>query len=193
MSSEAPDQGRGRRILLLLAALFIVPLAVAWLAYLVRPGWLPDGGTNRGELLETPVVLERIAPDDPLTLAARGEWSLVLVAPGDCDVPCLQALHMLRQVHIALGKHRDRIQRLLLVGADGALPATLADDYPALVFARADDARRAAILDALPTDGRLRVFLADPLTNVILAYAPAGTDDDIYTDLKHLLKVSRIG
>ena len=41
---------RSRRMLLLLVALFFLPLALAFVAY--YSGWRPQGNTNHGELLQ---------------------------------------------------------------------------------------------------------------------------------------------
>ena len=43
---------RGRRQLVVLAALFFVPLAVAFWLYYGPHGWRPAGGTNKGELID---------------------------------------------------------------------------------------------------------------------------------------------
>ena len=43
---------RGRRQLVALAALFFVPLAVAFWLYYGADGWRPGGGTNKGELID---------------------------------------------------------------------------------------------------------------------------------------------
>ena len=49
-----------------LAALFMVPLAAAWIVYFMAPGLGPQAGTNRGELLTTPVVMEAASMNVPV-------------------------------------------------------------------------------------------------------------------------------
>ena len=56
--NPAADRGdeagrrRGRRQLLALAAIFFVPLAVAFWLYYGPGGWRPAGGTNKGDLID---------------------------------------------------------------------------------------------------------------------------------------------
>ena len=54
---RAPGTARGRRSLLALAALFFVPVAVAFWLYYGTPGWRPRGAANQGELVDPAVPL----------------------------------------------------------------------------------------------------------------------------------------
>ena len=56
-ADRTPDTARGRRSLLAVAALFLVPVAAAFWLYYGTPGWRPRGAANRGELVDPAVPL----------------------------------------------------------------------------------------------------------------------------------------
>src|SRR5690606_10123329 len=104
----AGGQSMNKRVqLLLLAAVFFLPLAVAWTWFF----WFKDvrpGTVNHGDLVE-PVV-----PLADMTLSQRGaaepvapfrdEWFVVILAPRDCGTDCERVLYVTRQVWIRLNK-----------------------------------------------------------------------------------------
>jgi hypothetical protein len=195
---------RGRRQLLGLAALFFVPLAVAFWMYYGPSGWRPAGDTSKGDLVEPARPLATIAlptADGGQTSAEflRGKWSMVYVGDGLCDERCRKALYLTRQSRIALNKDMDRVQRVFLVTGRCCDRGFLAQEHPDLVVARVDDAASAALLEPFPTYGGVpladagRIYLVDPLGNLMMSYAPAAPDKALLTDVKKLLRLSHIG
>ena len=195
---------RGRRQLLGLAALFFVPLAVAFWMYYGPTSWRPAGDTSKGDLIEPARPLAALA----LPTAAggqtgadflRGKWSMVYVGDGLCDERCRKALYLTRQSRIALNKDMDRVQRVFLVTGRCCDRGFLAQEHPDLVVVRVDDAASAALLEPFPTYGGVpladagRIYLVDPLGNLMMSYAPAAPDKALLTDVKKLLRLSHIG
>ena len=113
-----------RAQLLLIAGLFVVPVAVAWLV--VASGWRPGGGTNHGRLLDPPVLTDTGAWRGPEGAPAgpvlAGYWSLLVAAPEGCAELCLELLDRLRRVRLALNEDAARVQLLLAVPPGAALP-----------------------------------------------------------------------
>ena len=186
LSPEA--RAKGRRTLLLLAAVAIAPVIASYSAYYFFPR---EQRTNYGELLAIPAppLVGTRADGQPFALTQlHGKWVLIASAPGDCDATCAQALHLTRQVRTIQGREMERVQRVWLVtGAAAPDPALLAQ-HPDLLAVRVPrDA-----LAVLPA-GADRVYLIDPLGNLVLAFP---TDPDIKRaakDLERLLRASRIG
>jgi len=97
---------RGRRQLLGLAALFFVPLAVAFWMYYGPTGWRPAGDASKGDLIDPArplAVLALTTADGTQTKPdfLRGKWSMVYVGDGLCDDRCRKALYLTRQSRIA--------------------------------------------------------------------------------------------
>jgi hypothetical protein len=195
---------RGRRQLLLLAALFFVPLVVAFWLYYGPSGWRPQGDASKGDLLDParPLVALALAQADRQPTDAqflRGKWSMVYVGDGLCDERCRQALYLTRQSRIALNKDMDRVQRVFLVTGRCCDLEFLAREHPDLIVARVDDDASAALLEPFPTYDGIpladagRVYLVDPLGNLLMSYAPTAPDKALLTDMKKLLRLSHIG
>ena len=196
---------RNRMTLLLIAGLpVMIILASSWLWYYVASGRLDLvellGTSNRGSLLEPPVNLADLqvvdsggvnfepgAEDQPL-------WRIMVPGHKYCDADCWQLLHYTRQMHRAMGKYRNRIERVFLgVGTDGSEPldAELAQQYPRLKLLYTPSALfQAQLHDRGTASGQPAYYLVDPRGWIILSY-PAGTDGkDLMADLKFLLKNS---
>ncbi|MCC9002175.1 MAG: SCO family protein, partial [Candidatus Competibacter sp.] len=143
-SSIAPIW-RQRLLLLLIVALFVLPLAVAWL---LIGHWRPEGHVQHGELLDParPMDLRLSSLEGkPMDGGALRGWMLVYVGlAAECDTHCRTGLYDMRQVRLALGKDMDRVKTLLLLDA---IPATefrgwLAAEHSATVVGVADAANR---------------------------------------------------
>lgn len=195
---------RGRRQLLALAALFFVPLAVAFWMYYGPAGWRPAGDASKGDLIDPARPLASLAlptMDGAATDAGflRGKWTMLYVGDGLCDDRCRQALYLMRQSRIALNKDMDRVQRVFLVTGRCCDRGFLAGEHPDLLVARVEDAASAALLepfpsyDGVPVAAAGRIYLVDPLGNLLMSYAPAAPDKALLSDLKKLLRLSHIG
>jgi len=205
MNPASPEAvRRGRRQLLALAALFFVPLAIAFWMYYGPTGWRPAGDASKGDLLDPARPLPEIAlptMDGGTTAPAflRGKWTMLYVGDGLCDERCRRALYLTRQSRIALNKDMDRVQRVLLVTDRCCDRAFLAAEHPDLVVARVEDAASAALLGPFPVYGGVplaaagRIYLVDPLGNLLMSYAPDAPDKALLTDVKKLLRLSHIG
>jgi len=205
MNPSSPDAvRRGRRQLLALAALFFVPLAVAFWMYYGPTGWRPAGDASKGDLIDPARPLPEVAlptMDGGTTAPAflRGKWTMLYVGDGLCDERCRKALYLTRQSRIALNKDMDRVQRVFLVTDRCCDRAFLAAEHPDLVVARVEDAASAALLGPFPVYGGVplaaagRIYLVDPLGNLLMSYAATAPDKALLTDLKKLLRLSHIG
>jgi hypothetical protein len=181
---------KGRRTLLLLALVFLGPLAVAMAIYFSGFAWRPAATTEHGVLFQPP---PRIA-DHVLTPDGRlaGKWSLIYLGDGACNDICRDTLATMRQVRLALAKDADRVQRVFFPTGRPPDQAYLQAEHSGLLVTTDD----AGVAQFAATVGQHRdgeIFLADPLRNLVLRY-PAGTAmRDIHKDLQRLLKISRIG
>lgn len=188
---------RPRIELLLVALLFLGPLALAWLTYFgpleirdVPPLENPDR-----ELLAPPVPLPRQplqTPAGPIGADwALYRWSLIYARISPCRGGCAAHLERLTQVYLALGRDSSRARRVFLT-ADGDF--RMAGD-PGLVVGYLDGARDADLVRALGRE-RLeqgRIYIVDPLGNIAATYPPDADQARLLEDIERLLEVSGIG
>ncbi len=197
-AGEVAGAKRSLRPLLIMLGVFAAPGLAAWFLFL-NPQYLPSGRSNLGELISPVVPLPAdLALSTPAGSALdrealAGKWTLVYLAGGDCDDPCRGRLRDMRQIRLALGDGSLSTERLLILtdpGA-GALGIELAGQYPGLRVALTDGAGRLpGLLDQ--GDAALgRLYILDPLGNLMMRYAPDAPAKHTLKDLGRLIKASK--
>lgn len=183
----------GRLQISIMALVFFGPLIFATWMYM--SGQLqPTGSTNKGELLDPVVNLaDSLADSSPILTATEAPWMLVYANEGACDEPCREALYRLRQIRLMLGNDMDRVGRIFLHGESPPDKVFLNKQHRGLITISDKDLGK--LLEErrpkeLPPGG---IYLIDPLDNLIMYFSPDIVPGDMADDLKHLLKLSRIG
>jgi hypothetical protein len=186
-------RGRNLRTVTALAALYVLPLALAFILY-YGSGWRPAGHVNRGTLIEPPRPLPALSSSPAGGEAFRGTWTLVAIGDGACDGDCVRALLVMRQVRLALNRDMTRVARLYIATGhccEGALSA------PGDAGTQVVDASVPAVAQALaqfPAAGREHaVFVVDPLGNLMMSYDARTDPRGLLIDLQQLLRLSHIG
>jgi cytochrome oxidase Cu insertion factor (SCO1/SenC/PrrC family) len=205
VSAPAPRHaGNPRRVLIALAFLFFAPVAVAFILY-YGIGWSPGARLNNGELVDPPVPLPDVALPVPATTSPadtprsflKGKWTLLYLGAGGCSAGCRTDLYNTRQVRAALGADRERVQRVFL--AEGACCDLewLHAQQPDLITVQAS-AAAASLTAILEHAGHSpatadRIYLIDPLGNLMMCYAVDARPKGMLEDLKKLLRLSHVG
>jgi cytochrome oxidase Cu insertion factor (SCO1/SenC/PrrC family) len=191
---EVPDPRarlRSRLVLLLLAALFLGPLALSFALY-YGWHWRPAGQTNHGTLIQPPQSL----PTTGRAAVLRGKWSLVYVGAGDCNADCRATLYFIRQTYLGLAQLMPRAQQVFLVTGSCCDDAWLEREDPALITINLDspgDTEVAALLAPFPADRATTVFIVDPKGNLMMRYDAHAAPKGLHEDLQKLLNLSHIG
>ena len=189
MTEQANNQ-KNKRALLILVAVFIIPVVLAKFA--LEYDWFNRGATNRGQLLEPALDFA------PLNTTKNIKWRIVYLLPQDCDDRCENALFSLAQIHTALGKEMDRVDSLVVwTDSSDKQKVSMLGEQEIINLLMSDDQNVNNVFKDVATDG---IFITDTLDNVILKY-PLHQEKqqavlrsrDILSDLKKLLKLSRIG
>jgi cytochrome oxidase Cu insertion factor (SCO1/SenC/PrrC family) len=184
---------RNRIKLALIAALFILPIALAWLAHRFELG---SGRTaNYGSL-----VAPRAVPDAPLARIdgkplrlseLRGRWILLDFDAPACDRYCETKLHFMRQLRTALGADSARVERLWLLIGEGSPAPRLLEAIEGTQVARASDALAGFFADGgILTD---HIYLIDPLGQWMMRYPRDPDPSRMLKDLQRLMKYSGSG
>jgi hypothetical protein len=192
--SESLRPKKGRLQLLLIAAVFLGPLLIAALLYFQGSQLQPAGRTNHGALLESYINVREQLSGLPIgNNRGSSSWLLLYPNPDLCDDGCRNALYTLRQSRLMLGKEMDRLQRVFLHGDTAPDTVFVAEEHQGLItieggdLARLLNNKRPAVL---PAGG---YFLIDPLGNLVMYFRPDIDPADMVDDIKHLLRLSRIG
>ena len=186
-STSMPSQ-RNRRSLLLLLAVFILPILLAKLA--LDNQWLNLGVTNQGKLLTQPLTLKDLGINES---ELAKQWLIIYRLPSTCPDECLHSIETVHNSYVALGKDMPRVSAVLLKGN---------------IFSAQQSKQLAKsqwkILALTPKMNNLlqepQVLIADPLGNVILKHQlpeqeqlQAAFGKAIVADMKKLLKYSKVG
>jgi len=217
MSAPNPRMARRRQRLTLiaLALLFFAPLGLAFYAY-YGLHWHPAERVNHGELIEPPrpipaLSLSRITPADARDTAQaggggsdlfKGKWTLLYLGPGSCTARCRTKLYETRQVRAAL-RQDDRVQRVFIAEGDCCDMEFLRNQHPDLITVRgtAEVAPLLALLErdtdhaaaGGPAGASDRIYLIDPLGNLMMSYSADAPPKGMLEDLKRLLGLSHVG
>ena len=199
-----------RLALVLTAAVFVLSPLLAWLMHagVIDLGPGRGMGKNRGELVQPP----RPLPDFQLTDDARhrvgnnvgtngllGKWSLLQIAGRRCADDCTRNIYKMRQVRLATGKDAYRVQRVVMTTAATTtdMAKILRDNPGTHVYRLADGGE--ALLQSFPgyRQGGLprivdRIYIIDPLGNLMMRYAKDVDPADVLADLRQLLKATWI-
>ena len=202
--SKASPGNSGRLVLLLVAAVFFLPLIGA--IALFQSGWRPQSQVNVGELVQP---ARPLADTALTTLDGRSvrlsqlykKWTMLYFGPADCNPACQHRLYLMRQVHIAQGAESARVQRVYIV-LDGRVAGpghleTIKKDYPDMQFmtGSADTIRQLTAQFRLPKgtpqDLPGRVYLVDPAGYFMMSYPADAEGEGMRRDLVRLLKISK--
>ncbi|MEZ5476160.1 MAG: SCO family protein [Thiolinea sp.] len=190
--------------LLIILALFFVPLAIAMVWYSLLPAnYQPDSTTNNGNLVLPVYPLQAFEQTDkdgqPYTLKnLEMKWTLVHLIGDNCDEACSKQLYNTRQIRIALAEDIERVNRLALVSseqvaADNERMWASHPDLAVVIDASggvAEQIRSHTAAQAYPAHS---IFLIDPLGNLMMQFSPDLDPKLLMKDLEKLLKLSHIG
>lgn len=198
-----------RAALVIIAAIFILPLALAWLMWTGVIEFKPGSFRNLGELVQPPAPVdweERLnlvpatgeADDSGSPLSFSGHWVILHAMPSDCLAACLEAVTGLRQVHKAAGRNQSRIRVALLLHGDRprSLEGELLQIYPVFELVEDPDGDIQLLLQEIsgrfssPANGSS--YLIDPIGNIMMFYEAGSDPNHLKKDLKRLLTWSKL-
>lgn len=197
LDDAARRTAAGRFKMLLVLLVCALPVIASYLTYYVVR---PETRSNYSDLIlpvrPIPAQLELADLQGRRVQAStlQGQWLLVVVAGGACDAACERALWLQRQLREALGRERDRVDKVWLI-PDAQLPTqrvleAVNAGAPTTVL----KAPRTALQQWLEPGSGARLeqhlFIVDPLGNWMMR-APVDPDPAKFKrDLDRLLRAS---
>lgn len=191
-------RGRIQMILLLLAC--AAPVIASYLAYYV---FKPEGGkTNYGTLIQPPQAIN----PSWLDISFSGKWTLLVARPAsECrkgNDACVELLYLMRQVRLALGKEKNRVQLVWVVSdrlpVDPDIKQAYDPETAGFIIVPAPDSKNgAAWLTWLNQQNLGReIQLIDPSGEKMMVFPDKAESKDFVRmrkDLDRLLKLNRKG
>lgn len=204
MSSPEQIRKQNQRTIILLVVAFLLPVVSAYIVFKNMDHGIQT--RNNGALVVPARPLDKIklttADHSAFTIEQlRGNWHLVYIGQGPCDQPCLDSLSKMHQTRLAQGKDMSRV-RLLYIAADmppAGVAEKLGKDYAHLSVITGDKAAMDDVVKLFQTEGTPavmaghRIYMIDPLGNLMMQYSREVRLIGVIKDLEHLLKISQIG
>lgn len=200
------SKAKGRQQLVLLILFFVAPIVLAIIVY----NNMPAGGTgktkNHGELV-TParplvdVNLIKESGEEYKFSDMKKTWIMVYIGESECDKECENNLFKMRQSRLAQRGEHLRIKRLY-ISTSGKAKASLVNvlkQNPGLEVVHGTDAAIKKVLQQFTLENKSatktakRLYLVDPLGNLMMSYENGYDAIGLIEDMTLLLKVSRIG
>lgn len=188
--------------LVIIAAMFLLPLLLAWLMYTGTIDYRPASTRNYGQLVEPPLPLSwegvyvaGVPGDAPKAAADELDkhWVVLKPVPASCDEPCVQQVIQLRQIHRAAGRDQSRVRIALLL--DESAPAAdrerMQDIYTEFRLVTNPDGALGATMGRA-SGNTPSTYLIDPLGNIMMVYAAGADPNHLKKDLKRLLTWSKL-
>lgn len=202
MNDPAVPSKSSRRLIYWVVLAFFAPLLLAFFIY-YGTSWRPSSMSNKGDLISPVVSLpetELHKPDGSVLDKQwlQHKWTLAYVGEGSCDQSCRDALLITRNIRLLLGKDSTRVQRAFLFAGTCCDANYFSVEQPDLIIARVDDETGQQTLKLFPNDvGNVmqagRIYIIDPLGNLMMSYKRGAEAGDLHADLKKLLSLSHIG
>ena len=183
-----------RLIFLLILAIFVLPLAFAWLMHVGVLEFERRPTRNQGYLVQPPVHFNwtwvQSTSKTGMPGALEGHWVVLHRVPPDCALSCLDRVTELRQVHRASGRDQDRIVIALLFDREppASMTETLRNIFPQFNLLWPAEAALVDALGAMPAEaGEVDFYLVDPRGDIMMTYNDSDSAAKLSKDLKTLL------
>ena len=186
-----------------LLAISGLPDLLSWIWYANMENLPEVTSGNRGELIEP------VRPLENLTLATveggvletntlKGNWVLMTAGSSNCDEACIRNIYFMRQVRRLMGEEREKIRRIFVMTDSSSIDSfkEQVSEYGKMEIVAADAKQGKALIEQMTINNsnpENRIFIVDPLANLMMAYPQEVDPEDIARDFRRLLKVVRIG
>ena len=193
---DASRTHMGRLRLLLILLICAAPVIASYVTYY----WVrPQGTRVFGDLIEPQRPLPALVAADLKGQAfdftqLRGQWLFVVVSQHGCDLDCESLLYVQRQLHKALGKEADKVERVWLVTPQVEVKDKMVEALQGATILRVEGGELSKWLE--PAKGHQlgdHLYLVDPMGNWMMRFPPhpdAAAAAKIKRDLERLLRAA---
>lgn len=191
-ADEQHENMNNKLVLILVLALFLLPMLAAVVLHSSWLDWQPDPERAHGTLLR-PVLpvgefqLADASGDLRSEQDLPGRWWLVRPVDGACDEDCRRGLDLLNRVRLAQDRHVGDIGVLVLAPQplETGLRAWIVELGPAWMLFEGPQTNRLRARFPDPVHGT--TFIVDPEGNIMERFEPDADATGIRKDLRRLL------
>jgi cytochrome oxidase Cu insertion factor (SCO1/SenC/PrrC family) len=199
---DATRTRKGRLLMIIVLLICASPVVMSYLTYyVIRPSSIRSFGelvqpTRAIPSLNVEVITKPSAETRKLEnlQSLKGQWLLINVSTSGCEQACQESLYFQRQIHTALGREKDRVDRVWLI-ADDKSPA------PELVQAVGEswvikaNAQELAKWFGIASQSSMNehMYLVDPMGELMMqfpAHIQIDTAPKIRRDIERVLRAS---
>jgi len=194
-----------KRSFIIIFGAFIMPILLGSLVYMNKERLgIGSKTVNYGTLIQParPTELLDLLQEGKAADAKtvfQGKWTLLQIAPTECNSLCQEHLLLMKRVRILMNEHMRRMRTVLVTTNGKADAAAMKASYPDLVLTHTNTEKSTFITQFQQENigvnvDATAVYLLDPLGNLMMVYPQnAPNVKRILKDLKRLLKYSRLG
>lgn len=180
------EQKKSRRSMILLIAIFAIPVIIAKLALTFH--WFDYGVTNKGVLVSDEITLKKLGLNEAL---ANKNWHIIYANIHTCEQHCEQVINSIMNTYTALGREMPRVNPVLITASP--IDNDTKAKFKPMLWIDMPQATKKYLNSS-------QVLIVDPLGNVVLSHTPPEEikqlpffGKEILVDMKKLLKYSRVG
>ena len=176
-------EGKQNWIPIFMFLIVLVPMVAGYFIAFTGVG-LPGGTKNNGELIQAGISV----PQEIIDLQ-DGRWGLVVVSE-TCDMKCQEKVYRMQQLHKSMDKKHERIQAIWISSSKQDIDSGInVDQVKQLHSKAAVDWFKS---QDLPWKDQ-SILVVDPQGFMVLRFSEELSAGQMMTDLKWLLKASRVG
>ena len=211
VTQDAKRTLKGRLLMIAVLLICAAPVVLSYLTYyVIRPTSLRSFGELIQPTLSLPemsveVITKPVADKNMNALhlnSLKGQWLMLSLSDGACNDDCQKSLYFQRQIHAALGREKDRVDRVWLImdekGVDPELTRGVGDSW--VIRATKDDVVKwlgsATQMDKTKSNESQvvdYVYLVDPMGELMMRFSSKieiDTAPKIRRDLERLLRAA---
>ena len=207
--SSVPSEAQIKKnkiTMILLFLMFAAPILLAIFVFNTDPSG-KYATKNRGNLISPAIILKNIELEfienkKPYKLVKQEhQWLMVFIGAGECDENCKRQLVVMRQTRLAQGGEFTRVNRLYVIQDKQSelFMREVKAYHPDMDIVTGSETQLKNIVSQFTLTDKIevgksnRIYIVDPIGNLMMYYDLDAEASDIAKDLARLLKVSQMG
>ena len=190
------QKNKGKLTLIGIFLLFFIPIITSWYLVFYTDFMYDAQGIQHGKLISPVISIGAIKAKEISTMdevVIEKKWVLVFIQNNLCNEFCKERLYQVRQIRLALGEDRDKVDRLVIFNQINDLNE-LKDSYSGQKFIDQSFMNYQGLVKKFNdsyADKKNPIFLLDPYGFLMMQY-PEGTEPKgIIKDIERLIRNSK--